>query len=59
MFALYWTNGCKDVVNLAQIRTVENQFGAFLKTIFYNGLRIAVYENVDVHYLKDTIGQGE
>jgi hypothetical protein len=51
MFALYWNNGCKDVVNLAQIHIVENLFGAFLKTIFYNGVRIDVYENVDVHYL--------
>lgn len=59
MFAIYWLNGVKDVVNLIQVRKVESQFGAFLKTIWYDGKRIDVYVNADVHFLKDTIGQGE
>ncbi len=59
MFALYWINGTKNTTDFAGIRCFEHQFGTFLKTIYYAGMRIDVYENVDVHYLKDTIGQGE
>lgn len=54
MFALYWTNGVKDIVDTGTIRKVEHTFGKFFKTIFYNGLRIDVYEHVDVHFIKDT-----
>ena len=58
MYAVYWTNGCKDIVDLVTIRKVAEQFGSFLKTIYYNGTRIDVYVNADVHFLKDTLGQG-